>query len=732
MRHIIQCILVFCIGPILYSQSDSFKEIEVKYRKGSIKVDGKLDDTLWEDLPISTDFFQYFPTDSLQATKDTEIRMFYNNDFLYVGIKMHTVNNQFIVNSLQRDFRAGGNDNISIIFDTFNDGQNAFLFGLNPFGVQREALITNGGSDFRFFTTSWDVKWRGESFVGPGYYSTEFVIPMNSFKFSSGVKKWRFNAYRFDMQTNENTTWMRIPQNQIIANLAFMGDMVFEEPLESSSTSIALIPFIAATSAKNFEELQPRESQSSFGGDFKIPVGKAMNLDLTFNPDFSQVEVDNFVTNLTRFEISLPERRQFFIDNNDLFGGFGGGRDANPFFSRRIGIAKDREDNTIENGIIAGMRLTGKLNDNIRLGVLSIQTESDLSNGIPSNNNSMFAMQHKVLSRSNIAAFFINRQSNSVEDTESLAYNRVMGIDYNLASADNTYVGKFYTHKSISPGDSDGNLSMGANLQYNTRIWNGFIDLAYIDREFVSDLGFIPRTDIFKWAGRIGYRIWPKKGIFNSHNFDTFQNYTHVASADYKQTDFLRNFGYEGRLINQGQIEFSFNNRYTYLTDEFNPTGEDDAMALPANSEYSYSSIRAQFQSDRRKIFSYNLQTDIGQFFNGSRKSIEARMNLRIQPKLNIGLNSNMDRIDLPEDYGAATIVLVSPRIDYTFNRSLFWSTLIQYSNQRDNFGINSRLQWRFAPLSDLFLVYNDNYFSSNWEPRNRSINLKVTYWLNI
>ncbi|MDA0678572.1 MAG: hydrolase, partial [Bacteroidetes bacterium] len=201
---------------------------------------------------------------------------------------------------------------------------------------------------------------------------------------------------------------------------------------------------------------------------------------------------------------------------------------------------------------------------------------------------------------------------------------------------------------------------------------------------------------------------------------------------DYKQTDYLRNFGYEGRLINQGQIEFSFNNRYTYLTDEFNPTGEDDATALPANSEYSYSSVRAQFQSDRRKIFSYNLQTNIGQFFNGSRKSIEARMNLRIQPKLNIGLNSNIDRIDLPEDYGAATIVLVSPRIDYTFNRSLFWSTLIQYSNQRDNFGINSRLQWRFAPLSDLFLVYNDNYFSNNWEPRNRSINLKVTYWLNI
>lgn len=155
-------------------------------------------------------------------------------------------------------------------------------------------------------------------------------------------------------------------------------------------------------------------------------------------------------------------------------------------------------------------------------------------------------------------------------------------------------------------------------------------------------------------------------------------------------------------------------------------------MPLPANSEYNYTSVRFQFQSDRRKLFSYNIQTDIGEFFNGTKSSFETRLSFRVQPKLNVGLNSNIDRIDLPEDYGNATIVLISPRIDYTFNRSLFWSTLIQYSNQRDNLGINSRLQWRFAPLSDLFLVYNDNYFVNQWGPRSRSINLKLTYWLNI
>jgi hypothetical protein len=534
------------------------------------------------------------------------------------------------------------------------------------------------------------------------------------------------------MQTNETSVWVPIPQNQILGSLAFTGDLLFEQPLSDSKTSVALIPFLTAGSSQDFENATPKSSFSSIGGDVKIPVGKGMNLDLTFNPDFSQVEVDNFITNLTRFEVSLPERRQFFIDNNDLFGAFGGGRDANPFFSRRIGIASDNEGNTIENGITAGMRLTGKLNDKLRVGVLSIQTESDLENGIPSNNNSMIALQQKVFSRSNISAFIINRETSEAENTDYEKYNRVIGIDYNLASADNTYVGKFYTHKSLSPNDTEGNLSVGTNLQYNTRTWSGFLDAIYIDEEFTSDLGFIPRKGILKWGGKIGYRIWPKKGIFNSHSFDTFQSYTHLSSLDYTQTDYLRNFGYEGRLTNQGQIELSINNRYTYLTDEFGPTRRDEDIPLPANSDYNYTSVRFQFQSDRRKLFSYNIQTDIGEFFNGTKSSFETRLNFRVQPKLNVGLNSNIDRIDLPEFYGSTTIVLISPRIDYTFNRSLFWSTLIQYSDQRDNFGINSRLQWRFAPLSDLFLVYNDNYFVNQWEPRSRSINLKLTYWLNI
>ncbi|MEL6485395.1 MAG: DUF5916 domain-containing protein, partial [Bacteroidota bacterium] len=342
-----------------------------------------------------------------------------------------------------------------------------------------------------------------------------------------GETKWRFNSYRFDMQSNERSTWIRVPQNQLIFNLAFMGDMVFEKPLGKSRTPLAIIPYVNGFSGKDYENITTTNNVK-VGGDAKVAIGNGMNLDITVNPDFSQVEVDNFITNLTRFEIGLPERRQFFIDNNDLFGNFGGGRDANPFFSRRIGIATDTADNTIENRIIGGIRLSGKINNNLRLGFLNIQTEEDAANLIASNNNLMFSLQQKVFSRSNISFFFINRQTFDAPDfvEESEEYNRVVGLDYNLASEDNTWVGKFYGHKSFQPNDNEGNYSLGAFTAYNSRKYGGIIDLVYIDEEFNSDLGFIPRKDIFKVTGNVSRTYWPKEKKINNHGFELFNSHT--------------------------------------------------------------------------------------------------------------------------------------------------------------------------------------------------------------
>ncbi len=731
MAKIYPWLFFFIVIPI--SAQVQQKSFTVKFISAEIKIDGILDEPIWESAESADDFQQYFPSDSILAVQQTDIKMLYDDTNLYLGIKVFTEGNDYVVPSLQRDFRAGGNDNISIMFDTFNDGTNAFLFGSNPYGVRREALISGGGFNTDGFTTSWDVKWRGESKIYDGYYIAEWAIPLTSFKFNEGETKWRMNSYRFDTQTNETSTWMKIPQNQLIFNLAFMGDMVFEKGLGKSRTPLALIPYINTVSAKDFET-DDNLNTFNFGGDAKISVGNSLNLDLTVNPDFSTVEVDNFITNLTRFEVALPERRQFFVDNNDLFASFGSSRDANPFFSRRIGIAEDIDGETVENGIIGGVRLSGKLDEDWRLGFLNLQTEEDMANEIASNNNTVLALQKKMFSRSNLSFIFVNRQTFKDYDfvEENDRYNRVLGLDYNLASADNTWVGKFFYHKSFARDIGEDDSSSGMDLRYNSRNINFGLRGNYVGNDFRSDLGFIRRTDIVAARPFIEYNFWPKKGKINTHGFQFFPSAIWRPTLDYQKTDYSIFSAWGAEFKEQQQVSLRMINRFTFLTDSFDPTGTEGALELPADVGYYYTAFGVEYQSDRRKVFSYSVEPQYGDFFNGTRFSLEGSMSLRLQPKVFLSLDLNYDKITLPDPFPSANIWLVSPRVNITFNKSIFWSTLIQYSNQRDNLGFNSRLQWRFAPLSDLFLVYNDNYFVNSFAPRSRSINLKLTYWLNI
>ncbi|WP_445385499.1 DUF5916 domain-containing protein [Robiginitalea sp. IMCC44478] len=731
MRFQYLVIFLFFFATTYAQQED--KSFTVKYINQEIKLDGILDEPVWSEAEAAGDFWEYFPVDSIQAREQSEIKMLYDETNLYVGITVYTAGSNYAIESLRRDFRAGNSDNITLLFDTFNDGNNAFLFGTNPYGVRREGLVSGGGLDLRGFTISWDVKWRGESKMYENYYTSELIIPLTSFKFREGEQKWRFNSYRFDTQSNESSTWVQIPQNQNIYGLTFMGDMVFEKPLGKSRTPFAVIPYVT-TGWFNDREASLQESSVKVGGDAKISIGNSMNLDVTLNPDFSQVEVDDQVTNLSRFEVSLPEKRQFFIDNNDLFASYGGSRDANPFFSRRIGIAEDPDGNTIENPILAGVRLSGKVNKDLRLGFFNIQTEKDALNEIPSVNNSMLALQHLVFSRSNIGLFFINKQTMGDDDfiADEERYNRVLGIDYNLISADNTWSGKYYLHKSFQPESSGKDLSTGLNTQYNSRNWNIFTDWVYIGENYRSDLGFIRRTDIIKGGTGIRRTFWPENSIFNNHSFRIFPTFIWRPSQDMQNTDYSIRASWEARFQNQSRVQAQWVNRYTYLFNSFDPTRSEGGLELPADSDYYYSSYQLEYNSDRRRIFAYGLEATLGDFYNGNRFSLQGSLNLRIQPKALVSVQFNYDQISLPEPYSSADIWLISPRFDLTFSKSLFWATLVQYSNQRDNLGINSRLQWRFAPLSDLFLVYTDNYFVDRFSPKFRSVNLKLTYWLNI
>lgn len=719
---------------LAYQGFSQKKSVAVKYITESINLDGELTETSWLQAEPATDFWNYFPTDSSQAKQQTEIKMLFDDTNLYIGIKVNAASNDFVVPSLRRDFRAGGSDNITLLFDTFNDGTNAFLFGTNPEGVQREMLLSGGGTELRGFNMAWDTKWRNETAIYNDYYTAEWIIPLSAFKYREGETKWRFNSYHFDTQDNERNTWINIPQNQFIFNLAFMGDMIFEKPLGKSKSPISLIPYVNTLAAKDYENNTDATVDFKYGGDVRMTVNNSLNLDLTINPDFSQVEVDQQVTNLTRFEISLPERRQFFIENSDLFNDFGNDRDASAFFSRRIGIASDLDGNNIENDIIAGARLSGKLNNNLRIGVLNMQTAEDLANEIGTTNNAVLTAQYKLFSRSNISMMFINKQVTKDYDfvADEDRYNRVFGIDYRLASKDNTWTGKYYFHKSFSPNETSNTVSAGASTSFNNRNYNIRLSGVYVGENFRSDLGFIRRTDILKINPNFTRNFWPKTGQIQRHSFSFIPIFLWRPSLDFENSDYTIISRWEANFKNTSNLRAEMFNRYIRLYEEFEPTGTDDALALPIGNYY-FSNYGLRYQSDRRKIFSYSINPSIGTFYNGNIFTVNTRLDYRIQPHFTAALQLNYNKIQLPEPYANTNLWLIGPRFDVTFNKNVFWATFIQYNTQASNFSINTRLQWRFAPLSDLFLVYNDNYFTNDvFAPRGRTINLKLTYWLNI
>lgn len=719
-------------GLSLNAQNNG-QRISVKHISEHIHLDGVLDEGVWQTADRGGDFWQFFPTDTARSVNSTEFKLLYNDHTLYVGITARVKSDHYVVSSLRRDFSGTINDNVTLMFDTFSDGTTAFLFGMTPYGVQREVFVSEGGSGSNPFNVTWDQKWLVESKMHEDHYVLEAAIPFSSLKFREGETTWRVKCYRWDMQTNEQSTWVRIPQNQMLSSLAFMGTMEFEKPLGKSRTPLAIIPYMNALADKNFATGKTDQSLK-YGGDAKVAIGNSMNLDITVNPDFSNVEVDEIFTNLTRFELFLPEKRQFFIDNNDLFGSYGDAYNAaKPFFSRRIGLALDKNGNLVENRIIGGVRLSGKIGQDWRLGVLNIQTDKDGSSEIASNNNMMVAVQRKMFSRSNLGVFLINRQTFGeyafIDSADE--YNRVIGADYNLASADNSWTGKFYLHKSFQPGDQKGNLSWQTTVTHLNRKFRYIADLMYVDKDFRADLGFVPRTGILKNGNGFSLNFYPTKGNISLHSPGIMALYYWNPGMDYKRTDHTYQLYYDIDFIDQSSFHAEFSNEFVYLTHGFDPT-RSGGVPIPGNTGYNFNVFNMTYQSNPAKQISFNALTSGGEFFNGHNFTAGGGFTLRFQPWVLLTLNARYDAIRLPEPHSNADYWLVTPKVDITFSKSVFWSTLVQYSNQRDNLGLNSRLQWRFAPLSDLYLVYNDNYFTRDFGPKFRSVNLKLTYWLNL
>lgn len=724
------------------------QDLFIKKISEPITIDGVMDEEAWKQSDIADRFMQFFPFDSSLSVMQTEVRAAYDDENLYIFAIMHSPSkrDKYVTPSLRRDYRGRAFDGFSVQLDTYKDKTNAFNFGLNPFGVQREALVSDGGNfsgrrGGGSFSLTWDNKWYSAAKIYDDYWVAEMSIPFKTLRYKENLDSWFVNFYRIDSDDGEISTWSPIPRNLSPINLAFNKEMKFDGPLQSPGRNISLIPFSALKVTRDFENQVPTTTGFSAGGDAKIALSSAMNLDLTFNPDFSQVEVDQQVTDLDRFEIFFPERRQFFLENADLFASFGS-FSARPFFSRRIGVAIDTATGTnLQNPLYFGARPSGKINNDWRVGLMTIQAAKDEEISLPSINYTVASVQRKIWDRSNISAIIVNKQAfqDSLRGdftTNPANWNRTLGLDFNFASADSKWSGKAYYHRTWDQDAKDSTYSANANASLNTFRWSARTTFRTVGANFNPEVGFVRRRDFLQNASTVNYKIYPSRGSIQVHGPGL--DYDILGNERFGVTDWDANFLYNITFLNTSSFSLRMRRQYTYLTRSFDASGSGD-LKLPADTEYWYNFIIARFNSDQRKPFFFNVSTSSGEYYNGTRINLGGSLTYRFQPYGFISMDFQYNRIRLPDPYSDSDLYLIGPRIDITFNKDIFWTTFVQYNNQINNLNINSRLQWRYAPVSDLFIVYTDNYltdingrFVDFSAPRSRFFVVKLTYWLNL
>lgn len=736
MRHFILFILLLLyVSFDILAQDQNMTNAFAFKLKSPIELDGELTEDIWLDpLGWNTDFMQYFPSDTSLSEVNTRIKIAFDDDNLYIAAIME--NNEpreYVSTSLRRDYRGQQNDGITFVFDTFNDKTNAFQFGVNPYGVQREGLLANGGSRSEDLSLAWDNKWYTEAKIFDTHWQVEAIIPLSTLRFQDGGQNWNVNFYRIDSHTGERSTWSPIPRNFSLISTAFNRKLIFEEPVRKNSANISLIPYIAGKTSTNYLENTSEKFTPAVGGDAKVGIGPAMNLDLTFNPDFSQVEVDQQVTNLDRFEIFFPERRQFFLENADLFDSFGS-KSSRPFFSRRIGVDIDSATGqNIQSKIIYGARLSGKINENWRLGVMNMQTATDKDLGVAGKNFSVLALQKKVFTRSNIGIIYVDKESLALDEYQSIFhpndYNRLLGLDYNLNSANGKWTGKVYYHRTFESEETVKPYSFNAYMLFSDIHWAWSISYRDIGEDFNPEVGYVPRSNYKRFNPDVSYLFYPNSTWINRHGpkieYEGFWNET------YGTTDRDINLSYDVQFNSFSTLTVTQKNRYVFLFQDFDPTRTGGEKLL-AGTDYKTKTVQVEYSSNPRNAFLIKLEAEGGQYYTGNFQRVVSELGLRFGIKANISMNFNYARIRLPEPQNDANLVLVGPRIDLTFTKKLFWTTFIQYNNQIDNLNINTRLQWRFAPVSDFFLVYTDNYFPDSFSPKQRSLVFKLNYWLNL
>jgi hypothetical protein len=664
-----------------------------------INVDGRLDETVYRDISPVTEFIQSLPKQGAPTTERTEAWVLYDEDNIYVACRCHDSRpDRIIANDMRHDSNnLSQHDSFGVAFDTFFDGRNGVQFYITAAGGMREGSVTD-----ERFSVDWNGVWDGRSTRFEDGWITEMVVPFKTLRYGSGgEQKWHIQLRR---------------------HVASKGEMTFVTPLNPQwgfggmthySAAATLVDLEAPPASSNFE-IKPyamsrlttdrlsrpavnNDVDPDWGVDVKYGLTESLTADFSYNTDFAQVEVDEAQVNLTRFSLSFPERRDFFLESQGLFQfGTGGGGDVggdmvpNIFYTRRIGLTGARAI-----PVIAGGRVSGKAGL-WSIGALNMATEKDEAAGVALTDFTVLRLRRDILRRSNVGGLYTRRSVSTVGP----GANDVWGVDANFAFYQNVYFSG-YLSGSRNDGRSGDDLSYRAQFNYTADRYGLAIDRLVVEPNFNPEVGLIRRENFRRNLARA--RFSPR-----TTNNRLVRKWTYEGSLDYitDNKNVLESREANGTFRidfhNTDSVSVQYQRLYELLVQPFRVSRD---VRIPVGG-YDFDNLVVSYTAGAQYRLSGTSSFETGSFYNGDKKTVSLRGRLELTNQLGLEPNISLNWVDLPE--GSFTDTVIGARSVFTMTPRMFVGALVQYQSSNSSLSTNLRFRWEYQPGSELFVVYTE------------------------
>ena len=720
------CVLFTPIGADAQTERE-LPRMSIHQTSEEIKVDGILDEPVWQNVEPIRQLYQIQPDQGEPATEQSEVRIMYDGKKLYFGFIFYDSEmDKIVANDMRRDSSGlRSNDYGFLLLDTYNDRRNAVFFRFTPVGGMEDTAVSNSGGSLN---TSWDIVWECRCRINEDNWTAEIAIPFSQLRFErSDVMNWGLNFGREIARKREIAAWNEAPKTYgglAKYRTAYFGTL---EGIAGifPSRHLELLPYVLPGASY---ESSTEETEGVFdaGLDLKYGVTPNLTADLTFNTDFAQVEADQEQVNLTRFDLFFPEQRPFFLEGASIFDvGIPRPSFRRPpplllFYSRQIGLAEGRAI-----PILGGGKMTGKIGP-YGIGILNVSTntfeeeetsipEEDMFSE-PHTNYSVVRMNRDILAGSTVGGIFINKQ-------DADAYNRTAGLDFSYRPTREINIQGLWsrTFEADILGNSNAFFIGG---DWRTNLFR--LDASYTDigEDFNPEVGYIQRRDVRRFRGGGSYTPWPDKfGIREIQigpEIDLVL--TQANELETQEITFDTQFEFE----TGDDIGFEVKNTIENLDVGFNLQGEE----IP-EGDYNFTSFQVSGRTSSSRMISGQLQVEFGEFYSGTRRGFLIDATARPTAKLSIEPFIEFNRITLlGEEFDANAF---GGRVSYSFSTILFTKLFTQWSTDRDVLSANFLVNYIYRPGSDFYLVFDQSY-----DTRDGGVKLlgwtvvgKMTYWWN-